>query len=781
MYPILSNLLLDNETLFFYERNHVIENTKMKNLTQDILRRLQQCERMTNPTIPDYLYEGLKISHAEGLHTIVDLVTKIPIQLSDHFCETIHGKVYIKPIYFNEWIEHISVMPPLLVVICQFLNSFQIEYIGTNLLHNFIQNQLLPNIRYTALLPPHIMELEAFVQQQNGLYDLHIHLNGTTETDVFWPYFLKNSDKVISEFAASYRCDPKVRNQAEQIISDFNVRTLRERATKARFLKSKLIRWAIDPTNTPFIAYVSNDKFDYTPMHKYWGENTKNSVYGDLICDGIFLLCVLKKLQITNDQAAAQNFHHYLLIEGIIHRFLVQQRSQVGFSQFQQVTNNNFRSLIEQEYAQRFGQLAGNNPKYCVIHFVEGRFSPKDTVSQNMALIARIEKGLQQAKLKNKVELKLIAHFIKKPENAAKETLPIRHRSLRLELKKKACALIGTIRAQTRYSHYITGIDAAASELDAGPEVFSPAFHFLRKEGIENITFHAGEDFRHLISGLRAIGETLEFLDLKAGNRIGHATACGINPKLWLKRMNNNVYMPQGEWLDDLVFIWYIVSKNEKLCILKPNIESQIDEYSYKIYNRSYAPIQLWEAWKLRKYDPFVYLYDQNPENFWKDEKVEDIEMCFEKHRDLMFAYHSSLSNLLFGTCRREYDRIQKINASLFNNAEILSALQIEIIKMIKERGVVIESLPSSNTRISLYKHINEHHLERWLIDCSQENSTIPIVIGSDDPGIFMTNIYNEYCRIYLYLREKNYSSTQCMEYIADLHRMGKVYSFKEL
>lgn len=778
MYPILSNLLLDNETLFGYERGETFSNS---NAVQNILRRLQQYERMTNPAIPDYLYEGLKESTTDGIRTIVDLVTEIPIRLSNHFCEMRHCKVYIKPALFNDWIDHISVMPPLLVVICQFLDQFQLEYIGTNQLHTFIERWLIPNIRYTALVPPHIMEVETFVKKVTGLYDLHIHLNGTTETDVFWPYFLKNSDKVIADFASSYRNDPNVRNQAEQIISDFNVKTLRERSIQAKSLKTSLIKWAVNPADTPFRQPTPQEEFEYKPIHKFWGEESKNSVYGDLICDGIFLLCVLKKLKKTHEQLAAQSFHHYLLIEGIIHRFLVQQRSQVGFSQFQQITNNNFRTLIEQEYAQRFGQLAGNHPKDSCIHFIEGRFSPKDTPAQNISLIARIEKGLEKAKLKDKVELRLIAHFIKKPENAAKENLPVRHRSLRLELKKKACALIGTIHAKTHYSRYITGIDAAASELDAGPEVFAPAFHFLRKEGIENVTFHAGEDFRHLISGLRSIGEALEFLDLQTGNRIGHATACGIHPKLWLKRMKNNIYMPQGEWLDDLVFIWYIAGKNEKLCTLKPNIESLIDEYSFKIYNRSYSPIQLWEAWKLRKYDPFVYLYHQSAESFWKDEGEEDIYLRFENHQHLLFAYHSSLSNPFFGRCRRAYDKIQKVDASLFNDAEILAAFQIEIIKIIKQKGVVIESLLSSNTRISLYKHINEHHLERWLVDKSQEGAAIPLVIGSDDPGIFMTNIYNEYCRIYLYLRDKNYSVTQCMEYIADLHRMGEVYSFKEL
>ncbi|MEI8618508.1 hypothetical protein P4S63_19280 [Pseudoalteromonas sp. B193] len=72
-------------------------------------------------------------------------------------------------------------------------------------------------------------------------------------------------------------------------------------------------------------------------------------------------------------------------------------------------------------------------------------------------------------------------------------------------------------------------------------------FRRLRKAGYHNFTYHAGEDYVHLLSGIRTVAEAIDFLDLKTGNRIGHGTAIGINPELWRERIGNNIVMKQGE------------------------------------------------------------------------------------------------------------------------------------------------------------------------------------------------------------------------------------------
>ena len=56
-----------------------------------------------------------------------------------------------------------------------------------------------------------------------------------------------------------------------------------------------------------------------------------------------------------------------------------------------------------------------------------------------------------------------------------------------------------------------------------------------------------------------------------------------------------------------------------------------------------------------------------------------------------------------------------------------------------------------------------------------------PIIIGTDDPGIFATNIFNEYANIYcnlLYTHKFSHNDAMCI--IEKLERNAQVYRFYE-
>ena len=93
-------------------------------------------------------------------------------------------------------------------------------------------------------------------------------------------------------------------------------------------------------------------------------------------------------------------------------------------------------------------------------------------------------------------------------------------------------------------SNYILGIDAASIENNTEPWVFAPVYENARdskgsrhlnlksnKNKINNLgfTFHVGEDFRHIITGIRRIDEVIEHFKFHAGDRIGHGIALGID------------------------------------------------------------------------------------------------------------------------------------------------------------------------------------------------------------------------------------------------------------
>lgn len=99
----------------------------------------------------------------------------------------------------------------------------------------------------------------------------------------------------------------------------------------------------------------------------------------------------------------------------------------------------------------------------------------------------------------------------------------------------------------------------------------------------------------------------------------------------------------------------------------------------------------------------------------------------------------------------------------------------------IAHKDIAIEVPLSSNVAISFYNSANEHHLQRWMDDSSENDLLIPpIVVGTDDPGIFMTNIYIEYARISSYLESHGYGFNARVEAIKNMIKTSNYYCFKE-
>lgn len=179
----------------------------------------------------------------------------------------------------------------------------------------------------------------------------------------------------------------------------------------------------------------------------------------------------------------------------------------------------------------------------------------------------------------------LVMHFLKRPDMSVPEKC--------LQNGKADCSYFhfgeqrkvyetqveNLIRLRTEYSElsrYLVGIDAASLENSTPVWVFAPVYEKARDSSIEQIgrkneygdytqslgfTFHAGEDFRHILSGLRRIDEAEEYLKFHAGDRIGHGIALGISAREW-RRQNPVIIIPQIEALENYLWAYDMLSKN---------------------------------------------------------------------------------------------------------------------------------------------------------------------------------------------------------------------------
>jgi adenosine deaminase len=127
-----------------------------------------------------------------------------------------------------------------------------------------------------------------------------------------------------------------------------------------------------------------------------------------------------------------------------------------------------------------------------------------------------------------------------------------------------------------------------------------------------------------------------------------------------------------------------------------------------------------------------------------------------------------------------------RANELISKNAAFLDApsyvrLQQALMSKVAERGVLIETLPSSNVRISQYSHIGEHHSLRWMRIpgyIEEGDPEIMVCLGSDDPGIFAADLETEFYLLYTTLRAAGLSDSDALSRLRILNERGRVYRF---
>lgn len=102
----------------------------------------------------------------------------------------------------------------------------------------------------------------------------------------------------------------------------------------------------------------------------------------------------------------------------------------------------------------------------------------------------------------------------------------------------------------------IIGVDFAGSDNRKRPIEYKEIIRYLRENGVNNLTYHVGEDFYDIVDGLRAIEEVVFCLNWKRPNRLAHLLALFTNPKKYYEAKHYTVTMPHDilekniEWLN---------------------------------------------------------------------------------------------------------------------------------------------------------------------------------------------------------------------------------------
>ena len=770
----------------------------------EIIQGLFLLERGNDYRKPDHFFRNLQSSAINGEESLSDILVKAFSELSEALLETVGQQIHVQRGRFYLWQDLISRMPALVVMCQKIVTVLPISFNSSEQRYRLIQQWIRPNFSTSIYPCPRYPKLDDICREE-GLRDLHLHLNGTTEADRVWLESLKSPEAWLRQSIEEFEKNNKVKEFYEQISPNLTPMCIYNRLLLAGWLRQKMVDEVMGNLTDDDECVMPQKELVIKTMnlhHKHpMGEMMDGAnIESDIETEALFLVLVLRALTVTPSQRLSIRFHAYLLIWSQFQTLLVQNPEQCGFEQFNKVAGNESRGASEKEYALRFRQLSGKSGQELAV--AEGRFSPKKTVQHNLNILDKILQGYSRlhGKRKNfilfgdespwdssqqRMKLRLIVHFIKIPDDPKKQGLKVRHHALRKDLVEKGSALLTALDHSKHARKLVTGIDAAANELHAPPEVFAPLYRRFRRYGFKNFTFHVGEDFHHLLSGLRAVWEALEFLELEAGNRIGHGTALGIDPVLWKERIGPCIALPKGEWLDNLVFAYdFIANRLEHHHGKLEKLRFEIEKYAKDLYKKSVPVSDLITAWNMRSLDPLIGFYPSSRKVDCLDlkahcewDRVEEQKKGSSEAWALFEIYHEASFSL------RASD-FTIVETDMLLNTGILREFQNEVMAKMNQREVVIECMPTSNLRISFYETYKEHHLWRWLGVEGQiqpEDVKPSVCIGSDDPGIFGTSIRNEFAHVHeTLIYQLGVSPDKAGNIIAQLVNNAKVYTFMD-
>ncbi len=545
-------------------------------------------------------------------------------------------------------------------------------------------------------------------------------------------------------------------------------------------------------------------------------------------------------------------FYAYLIIKEKLRNEIIQVNNRVGFANFGDYQNRK-GFFLDGIYKEAVINMAINSSIYDQsIKSLEARIAPSNTTRDMGNQIKGIDKNVEskkfldikkckvsefEEKLKNdkkadkEYEYFYTAHFIKIAENysGAKKSIgenkyieyvnPLNYK-VRKNVEKQAKAIINLRKTSSKAKNRLFGIDAANVEIGCRPEVFAQAFRYVRnyhsKNEFENfgveenfnmgITYHAGEDFLDIIDGLRAIDETMRFLNYEQGDRLGHALALGIEAKAYYKSKNMSLVKNKQVHLDDVA--WLLAKVREynirdiNQCELA-KLESDFHRLFHEIYdvgmNRkgsSCNHYDYYSAWKLRGDAPKYYFEGKYVEkgvvSFWErcgidDSKRDELssvrnnELCCDIYRNYHYNPHVRLKGL--------ESEVVKVSSAY---ADIVDKLQKGLQREVARRNICIETNPTSNYVIGTFKRFAKHPITNFfnlgltanyeeIKDCPQ----ISVSINTDDQGVFPTYLENEYALMALALeKEKNedgnpkYQPMMIYEWLDKIRQMGLEQSF---
>lgn len=335
--------------------------------------------------------------------------------------------------------------------------------------------------------------------------------------------------------------------------------------------------------------------------------------------------------------------------------------------------------------------------------------------------------------------------------------------------RRHAQALVSVFQKYPLALRTVRGIDLCTDEAGVPIWVMAPLVRWVRDAGQQaviqlrrrgeitipplRISLHAGEDFVHLLSGLRRLDDTVNYLRLEEGDRLGHALSLGVDPSGWCSRIGR-VVQTREERLFDLIWEWSCYAKqgigvaSERLAYVR----TEMVRLARYIFDRSYAPEDLMDfvdklhnEKELRDEgfpdNPTLRAHNSQRAELDKTETKTKGNEPEPEGRRLLRAYLSDVKVWRQGRISETIDL-----RNVRHEQAALTQLQDGLRRKVGRLCLTIEVNPSSNLLVGDLGNFVGHPLWRLRPMVPDDHvSPLSICIGSDDPLTFATTLPHEY------------------------------------
>lgn len=602
-----------------------------------------------------------------------------------------------------------------------------------------------------------------------------------------------------------------------------------------------------------------NCTYDYVLCDKLFIRNPRQGV-NEIICGERWFMYTMfyhiyRKEKILKS-VYINWFYTYLVIKAHVRTEIVQANMSIGFDNFLLYQNRKEHFIEDTALEPIYLKMALRDTIYNQsIVSLEARIVPKKTAEDLAAAIQKYDNGACLGLEKGSEERKkllskffYVVHFAKEPDlklGAANDIVNCRHFHKRQEVMEQALAVAKLRELGVEEAKRIYGIDACSPEIVCRPEIFAQAYRYLKnhtpkkkytQSGFPCInlmaTYHVGEDFLDIADGLRAIDEAISYLNLRCGDRLGHALALGVDVDEWYCGKSYRILISKQEYMDNLVWLY---SKFRKYNITdavdaQTYIEKRFGEYFQEVYinniatqeyedtiyqaqeyyrgrrqdhgyrhtSISFGINEYYNAWKLRGDNPQLYkagyfVKEKCQMDEWDDyaeNKLFPQNYAIRYNPAAAFLYRTYHYNRRVREIGAEMVEVRVLPCMVHAVKRVQQLMQREISAL----GIAIETNPSSNYLIGSFRRYDRHPIVTWynngltydetaLKSCPQ----IPVSINTDDQGVFATYLENEYAYMALAMEkhvneqgERTYNRALILQWLDNIRKMGIDMSFGE-